>query len=702
VLSAISSKEKYLDLVEYLNQRSRMYYNSSNSDISDFEFDQQLRQIEDFEDRNPELIVSHSPTQRVGAKISSDLPQIEHEPRLYSLANSYSEDELKEFLLKLKTNPPMDDSAENDPDLQGDLFSRGNADARDLAQYFCELKLDGVSLSLIYRNGLLETAATRGDGKTGEDVTAAARTIRNLPLKLKMNQPPKLLIVRGEVVMEHQVFEELNRMRSERQEKLLANPRNAAAGSLKLLDPEIVSSRRLSIFLYDMAVLDFATVDADKPVTQTEQIEWLRNAGLPVFDGGSPCYTFDEVFEYCNKWQNERSNLHLDIDGVVIKLNSLSARTDLGWTAKVPRWAMAYKFPAEEKVTRLLKIRYQVGRTGVITPVADLEPVFLQGSTVSKATLHNEEEILRKDLREGSLVRIVKGGDVIPRINGPAEDTALYKSFVMITECPECDTKLIREEGEVAVRCQNPACPAVLQASLEHFVSRGALDIDGMGESLIRLLLKEKLLSAIPDLYALNIEQLAALDRMGEKSAAKVLGSLEKSKKIGNYRLLFGLGIRHIGETLARTLIARFGSIRKLAVADSEELLAIDDVGPNVSVSLANWFANPSSVELLADLEKIGFDLSSPQVNPEQQPVPDSVFFGKTVVLTGTLENLLRAEVKKRLLSLGAKVSASVSSKTDYLIAGLNAGSKLKKAQSLNVQILSEEEFRQIIKNIQE
>ncbi len=669
-----ATRQEYLKLVEQLNRHSRLYYIESAPEISDEAFDALLRQLEEIEAGHPEWLAADSPSRRVGSPVDSNRPLVKHEPRLYSLANAYSVEELKDFLDRL--------SAEESTE-QADLF------ARKLPACSCELKLDGVSISLLYHKGELVQAATRGDGIEGEDVTAAARTLHNLPLSLK--RPVDELLVRGEVVMEHRAFKRLNDQRTQKGEALLVNPRNAASGSLKLLDPADVQRRSLTVYLYDVARVTGEAL----PDSQHGRMQWLSGLGLPVFPHGERLEDEAAIHAYCARWEENRATLPLDVDGVVVKLDRISARDELGFTAKAPRWAMARKFAAQAVVTRLKEIRWQVGRTGILTPVAELEPVFVAGSTVSRATLHNLEEVQRKGIAEGMQVLVEKGGDVIPKVTGPAPGQPAPEKDRLPQapeHCPECGGKVQQEEGAVALRCVNPYCPAVLQASIEHFVSRKALDIEGMGESLIAALIEAGQLKGIADIYLLTAEGLEGLERMGAKSAANVMASIRRSMTAEPARLLFGLGLRHVGEGVAKQLLEGFGSIDELAKADQDGILALPGIGPAIAASVVDWFRRVESQGLLAALRKAGFDLDR---RHSAEKATDSPFSGKTIVLTGTLQQMGRSEAKEKLEALGAHVAGSVSSKTDLLIAGEAAGSKLEKARALGVEVIDEAEMLQ-------
>lgn len=680
-------REAYRALVRELVRHGRLYYAEAAPEIDDERYDRLLERLERVEAAHPDWVEDDSPSRRVGARVEGDLPEVVHEPRLYSLANTYDEAGVEDFHRRVLEALELDGDGAGEAG-QSDLFGGAGAGVPDAAGeeplYYAELKLDGASLSLVYERGRLVLAATRGDGLTGEDVTAAARTIRNLPLALDLAEPPERLVLRGEAVILRRDFERLAREREAAGEKPLANPRNAAAGGLKLLDPAEVRARRLSVFVYEIAAFD----GPGRPATQSAAIDWLRGAGLPVFPHGETCPGLPELKACLRRWREGREELPAEVDGVVVKLESLDARRRLGFTAKAPRWAMAYKYPALARITRLTDIRFQVGRTGVVTPVAELEPVALAGSVVSRATLHNEDEIRRRDIRVGMRVWVEKGGEVIPKVTGPAEDPAGFPPFEMVSTCPECDSPLLREEGEAASRCQNPACPAVRLAAILHFVSRKALDVEGLGERLATVLCESGRLHDAADLYSLGAEELAGLERMGGKSAARVLASLEASKGRDPARLLFGLGVRHVGEAVARGLVGAFGSLRRLAAAGEEELLAVPDVGPAVVASLRAWFGSEAGRSLLAKLEAAGFDLDA--AAGSVAPRADSPVAGRTVVLTGSLASLTRDEAARALRNLGATVSSSVSKKTGWVVAGAEAGSKLEKARALGVPVADE------------
>ncbi len=680
---APASREDYLALVAEVARHARLYYEDAAPEIPDSEYDRLLNLLASAEAEHPQWLQADSPTRRVGS--ASSRGEHRHEPRLYSLANAYSQEEVADFLKRLGEG-----LGGNPAPVQGALF---HEPVPTVVPCMCELKLDGASLSLIYEQGLLTLAATRGDGETGEVVTEQAGCLANLPRRLALDPPPARLVVRGEVVMEHAAFQALNARRAEAGDRLFANPRNAAAGSLKLLDLDELRSRGLSIYLYDLALLEGQPM----PSTQEAQLAWLKLAGLPVFPHARRCVEVAEVQDYCTHWEANRTSLPVDTDGVVIKLDAVPPRLELGWTAKAPRWAVARKFPAQAVATRLMAITWQVGRTGVVTPVAELEPVLVQGSTVGRATLHNEDEIRRKDIRPGMRVWVEKGGEVIPKVTGPAEDPAPWPLPQWPETCPECAHALVREEGEAARRCPNPACPAVRQAAILHFVSRPALDVEGLGEKLVTELIRLGHLRSAADVLHLSLEALLECERMGEKSALNVLSAIEDSRKRPPSRLLFALGLRGVGEKAARTLLRHAATVNRLAALPAEELQGLEGVGPRMAASVEAWFALPENGQLLARLAAGGMDLD--QVEPSHaSAASDHPLRGRTVVLTGTLSGMERREAQARLEALGAKVSGSVSRLTHLVVAGENAGSKLEKARELQIPVVGEEELMAMLK----
>jgi len=672
------SREELEALTRDLQRHARLYYEEAAPELPDAEFDRRLALLAAAEAAHPQWALPDSPTRRVGVPAAKG--EVRHEPRLYSLANVYSDPELEDFARRVREG--LAAGAAGDPAAgQGDLFGAAGPEPA----FHCELKLDGASVSLVYEQGRLVLAATRGDGETGEDITAQARCLANLPLRLALDPPPARLVVRGEVVLERPAFQSLNARRAEAGERLFANPRNAAAGSLKLLDLDDLRSRGLSVYLYDLAVLE----GEPEPATQAEQLAWLARAGLPVFPHAARCPDLGAVRAYCARWETERGTLPVDTDGVVVKLDAVPPRAALGWTAKVPRWAVARKFAAQAVSTRLLSILWQVGRTGVVTPVAELEPVAVAGSVVARATLHNLDEILRKGIRPGMRVWVEKGGDVIPKVTGPAEDAQGFPNVQAPGQCPECGHDLRREEGEVALRCPNPRCPAVRQAALEHAVSRAALDMEGLGERLLEELLERGLVQDLADLFRLTREALLECERMGEKSVANVLAAIEKAKSQPPSRWLFALGIRGVGAKAARSLLRHAGSLQGLSNRSAEALQDLDGVGPVLAASVVSWFAEPENQALLARLEAAGLDLAREEPGRRLEEARGPLA-GKSVVLTGTLETLERREAQALLEAAGAKVSGSVSSRTDLVVAGREAGSKLVKARQLGIQVLDE------------
>lgn len=660
-------REGYGTLVALLDHHGTLYYREGRSEIADSEYDRLFRLLLEVETLHPEWTDPASPSRRIGAAPDGELPPVIHSRRQYSLDNSYNPEELGEFITRCREGLGLAEGQE--------------------PEWFCELKLDGASVSLVYEDGLFVQGVTRGDGQRGEQITAALRTLRTLPLRLAKPHPGRLT-VRGEALIPLEDFRRLNEERGRAGLPLFANPRNTAAGSLKLKDPAEVRDRRLALYLYDV-VEELPGIS-----TQAALLDFLQELGLPVFGRGQVCARQSEVQHYLARWQQGRHGLPVETDGVVVKLNRLADRERLGYTQRAPRWAMAYKFPSTREVTVLRAITWQVGRTGVVTPVAELEPVTLQGSTVSRATLHNREELERKGVRVGMRVFVEKGGEVIPKISGPAEDPAPFPPPEVPVRCPVCDTTLEGDPEQVALRCPNRACPAQAQAALEHFVSRKAMDIEGIGSRLVTALLEAGLVRDVPDLYGLQAPALAALERMGERSAAKVLENIAASRTREPARLLFALGIRHVGEGVARILMDHLGNLRALSQAGIEELQQIPEVGPVVAASVREYFESPEAQGRLAALERAGFDLAA---GSPRRPLETGPLAGRTVVITGTLAGLEREEAKRLLEAAGARVSSSISGKTDYLVAGEKAGSKLEKAQQLGITILDEDGMHRLL-----
>ena len=643
------------------------YHVLDNPTIPDAEYDRLFHQLKALEAAHPELITADSPTQRVGAKPLSGFAQIRHEIPMLSLDNAFSDEEFYAFVKRIE-----------------DRLIR----LPEPLTFCCEPKLDGLAVSILYVNGVLTQAATRGDGTTGEDITANIRTIRNIPLQLLMDNPPTRLEVRGEVFMPHAGFERLNQLALEKGEKTFANPRNAAAGSLRQLDPKITSKRPLVLNAYGIGIAE----GVDLPNTHYDRLQWLKSIGIPVNPEIRLCNGTDEVLDFYRDIQNKRSSLGYDIDGTVLKINDIALQEKLGFISKAPRWAIAYKFPAQEELTRLNDVEFQVGRTGAITPVAKLEPVFVAGVTVSNATLHNGDEIERLDIAIGDTVVIRRAGDVIPQIIGVLHDRrpADARPIIFPKTCPVCDSAILRIEGEAVARCTGGLfCAAQRKEALKHFVSRKAMDIDGVGGKLIEQLVDRELIHTPADLFKLDLTTLTRLERMGAKSAENALASLEKAKNTTLARFIFALGIREVGEATALNLANHFKTLEALQNADLEALQQVPDVGEVVANRILAFWHEPHNVAVVNDLIAQGVHWET----VETKEVTENRFKGKTVVLTGTLTQMGRNEAKALLQDMGAKVSGSVSAKTDFVIAGDAAGSKLTKAQELGVTVLTEEEF---------
>ena len=643
------------------------YHVLDNPTIPDAEYDRLFHQLKALEAAHPELITADSPTQRVGAKPLSGFAQIRHEIPMLSLDNAFSDEEFYAFVKRIE-----------------DRLIR----LPEPLTFCCEPKLDGLAVSILYVNGVLTQAATRGDGTTGEDITANIRTIRNIPLQLLMDNPPARLEVRGEVFMPHAGFERLNQQALEKGEKTFANPRNAAAGSLRQLDPKITSKRPLVLNAYGIGIAE----GVDLPNTHYDRLQWLKSIGIPVNPEIRLCNGTDEVLDFYRDIQNKRSSLGYDIDGTVLKINDIALQEKLGFISKAPRWAIAYKFPAQEELTRLNDVEFQVGRTGAITPVAKLEPVFVAGVTVSNATLHNGDEIERLDIAIGDTVVIRRAGDVIPQIIGVLHDRrpADARPIIFPKTCPVCDSAIVRIEGEAVARCTGGLfCAAQRKEALKHFVSRKAMDIDGVGGKLIEQLVDRELVHTPADLFKLDLTTLTRLERMGTKSAENALASLEKAKNTTLARFIFALGIREVGEATALNLANHFKTLEALQNADLEALQQVPDVGEVVANRILAFWHEPHNVAVVNDLIAQGVHWET----VETKEVTENRFKGKTVVLTGTLTQMGRNEAKALLQDMGAKVSGSVSAKTDFVIAGDAAGSKLTKAQELGITVLTEEEF---------
>ena len=649
-------REEMKQLRETLNAHGYRYYVLDDPQISDYEYDHMLRRLEDLEREHPEEITPDSPTQRVGGPTLSEFAPVEHPVPLESLQDVFNGGEVEEFLERV---------AGTFPD----------------AEYSVEPKVDGLSVALEYRDGVFVRGATRGDGRVGEDVTENLRTIRSIPMTLPEKLPR--LIVRGEVYMARSVFEEINARRELEGKPLMANPRNAAAGSLRQLDPKIAAQRRLDIAVFNLQLAEGRTF-----ASHTETLDYLKDQHFKVISGRRLRH-LPEILEEIERLNDTRMERPFDMDGAVIKLNSLADREVLGSTAKCPKWAIAYKYPPEKKPAKVLDIVVQVGRTGVLTPKAVLSPVRLAGTTVTNATLHNQDYITQKDIRIGDTVIVQKAGEIIPEVVEvvPGERPETAQPYFLPDTCPVCGAPVTRDPDGAAVRCTGAECPAQLLRNLTHFASRNAMDIDGLGPAVMNQLIESGLVKTAADLYGLRAEEIAQLDRMGAKSAQNAVEAIAKSRENDLWRLLFALGIRQVGEKAAKVLAARFGSFDALAGASEEELTAIDDVGPITARYLREWLESPQSKDLIARLKVAGVNMES-----RTKPV-DSRFAGQTFVLTGALTHFTRDEAAEMIEQRGGKAAGSVSKKTTCVVAGENAGSKLKKAQELQIPVLTEEEF---------
>jgi len=656
-----TAEKRVAELHNLLNQYGYEYYVLDKPSVPDAEYDKLLQELMELETQFPNLKTSDSPTQRVGGEILDMFNKVEHRSQMLSLGNAFNDQDLRDFDRRVRQ-------------AVGDDVS-----------YVCELKIDGLAVSLRYENGLFSLGATRGDGTIGEDITSNLRTIRSIPLRLK---EPVTLEVRGEAFMPKRSFEALNNAKAEKGEEPFANPRNAAAGSLRQLDPKIAASRNLDVFLYAIAELGEIGVSS-----HSAGLDYLETLGFKTNPERRKAANIDEVIEFISGWVEKRPNLPYEIDGIVIKVDSLEQQRQLGTTAKSPRWAIAYKFPAEEVITTLKAIELNVGRTGVITPTAILEPVQVAGTTVQRASLHNEDLIREKNIKLGDQVVVKKAGDIIPEVVNVLADrrTGDEVEFKMPTHCPECESELVRIEGEVALRCINPKCPAQIREGLIHFVSRTAMNIDGLGEKVISQLFAEKLIEDVADLYKLTKEQLLGLERMGEKSANNLLNAIEASKANSLEKLVFGLGIRLVGAKAAKTLAQEFETMDRLMEATLEDLVAINEIGDKMADSVVTFFESEEVQELVAELKVVGLNMDYKGPKPVAAEESDSFFAGKTVVLTGKLEQMGRTEAKEKIEALGGNVAGSVSKKTHLVVAGADAGSKLAKAESLGIEVWDEE-----------
>lgn len=656
-------QQRIEELKEQLNRWSHEYYVEDKPTATDAQYDKAYHELVALEEAHPEFVTPDSPTQRVGGEVLDQFQKVTHTNPMLSLSNAFSKEDLEEFDARLRK-----------------LTNRA-------IEYVCELKIDGLSIALTYQNGQLVLGATRGDGTTGEDVTGNVRTIKSVPLSLK---EPWNIEVRGECYMPKKAFVALNQAREEEGLEVFANPRNAAAGSLRQLDPKIAAKRNLSVFLYNSPSVEELNVS-----TQEELLEKMAEIGFVTNPERLKCKTIDEVWNYIETIAAKRQELPYEIDGMVIKVNDFAVQEEIGFTVKAPRWAIAYKFPAEEAQTVVRDIEWTVGRTGVVTPTAVMDPVQLAGTTVRRASLHNIDLIKERDIRLEDTVVIHKAGDIIPEVTRVILEKrpATSKPYEFPTTCPVCHEKLEHLEEEVAIRCLNPKCPAQLTEGLSHFVSRNAMNMSGIGPRVIKQLFEEGLVLDVADLYKLTLDQLLALDKIQQKSAENILEAIEKSKENSLERLLTGLGIRHVGTKAAKELAQHFKTMTALKEASIEQLLEIDGLGDIIAYSVKTYFEQPSVQELIQELQDRGVNMTYLGVTKDDSIASGHVLSGKTVVLTGTLEQLTRQDAKEKLESLGAKVTGSVSKKTDVVIAGHSAGSKLTKANDLGIEVWSEQQF---------
>ena len=662
-------EKEFAELRDRIRYHEHRYYVLDDPEISDFEFDKLMHHLKELELQHPELVTPDSPTQRVGGAPAAEFPKVRHPSPMLSLDNTYSVDDLRDFDRRVR-------------ELAG----------RDQVEYVAELKLDGLSMALTYQDGELVRGVTRGDGEVGEDVTSNIRTIRSIPLrldanKLKLMGNPARFEVRGEVIMTRKAFEQTNAQREAAGEQKFANLRNSAAGSIRQLDPRIVAERKLDMFVY------YIQVSAVELLGEHAQaLETLAKMGFKVNPHWERCPAFDDLLAYIQKWESQRDSLDYEIDGIVIKVNNTALWQELGTTAKSPRWAVAYKYPARQATTRVMDIRAQVGRTGTLTPVADLEPVDVGGVTVSHATLHNMDEIARLGVKIGDTVLIQRAGEVIPQVVKVVKAAPDGRVFEMPKKCPVCEGEVHRAEGEVAYRCVNTACPAKLKESLLYFAGRRAMNIDGLGEALVDQLVDRGLVHDAADLYRLTHQQLADLERMGAKSAQNLLDEIERSKQAELPRVIFALGIRFVGERTGQLLAIHFGSLDKLAKATPEELVEAEEVGPRVAETIQEFFQEKRNQEVIEKLRDAGL-----QFTQEQTRKTDGKLAGKQFVLTGTLPTYSRDQAKQMIEESGGRVVGSVSKKTDYVVVGADAGSKLEKACALGITTLDEAGLRELL-----
>jgi DNA ligase (NAD+) len=663
-----SPKQRAAELRRLIHFHNHLYYQEAKPEISDREFDRLLEELKTIEADHPALITKDSPTQRVGGKPISEFVTVTHRVPMLSIDNTYSADELREFDQRIRKLIP-----------------------KQPITYVVELKIDGVAISLTYENGVLTVGATRGDGEQGDDVTHNLKTIHELPLRLNHDSPPALLEVRGEVYMERAELARINRVRKERGDDLFANPRNLTAGTLKLLDPRQCAERKLRLFTYSLGAVEGVEVK-----THLESLQLMKQYGFPVNPHIVSFGTIDEVIDYCHSWADKRGELPYDTDGMVIKVDDLAQRNKLGSTSKAPRWVVAFKFAAEQKLTKLHKVEWQVGKLGTLTPVAHLEPVQLAGTTVSRATLHNVDYITTKDIRVGDTVLVEKAGEIIPYVVRAEADarTGHEKPIRIPKVCPSCGSPVVRETAYI--RCTGKACSAQLKEQLISFARRHAMDIEGLGVEIANQLVDTGLVKSIPDLYRLTLEPLVNLERMGKKSAQNLLDGIEASKQRGLARLLTGLAIQHVGVSVAELVAREFPDIDELMKASADRLSRVEGIGPVIAKSITEYFASPPGKKAIEDLKGYGVKLTEDR-KPSPAQLGGTYLSGKTFVVTGTLEKYSREEIEELIKSLGGKATGSVSKKTSFVVAGENAGSKLDKAKQLGVPVLTEAEFQKMI-----
>lgn len=678
----VETQQRVQQLRQQLQQASYAYYVLDAPIMEDAVYDRLYRELQQLETDYPQFITPDSPTQRVGEKPATQFTSVQHNIPLYSLENAFNTEELKAWEQRWKKVKNTEEIEIKDSD----------------TIYICELKIDGSALALTYENGLLVRGATRGDGVTGEEITQNVKTIRSIPLRLKLENPPPIVEVRGEAFLSLNIFANINKERQQNGETIFANPRNAAAGTLRQLDSKKVAKRQLDFFAYTLHLPDETELQ-----TQQDALELLQEMGFKVNPNRQLCPSLTEVQSYFQGWDSRRQNLPYMTDGVVVKINPLNLQKQLGFTQKFPRWAIALKYPAEEAPTQVKAVTVQVGRTGALTPVAELEPIQLAGTTVQRATLHNSDRIAELDLHIGDTVIVRKAGEIIPEVVRILRELrpTNAQSFKMPTHCPDCGQPVVKPQNEAVTRCINTSCPAILRGSLIHWCSRDALDINGVGDKLVQQFVEQKLVDSVADLYELTVEKLTQLERMGEKSATKIVNAIQTSKTQPWARVLYGLGIRHVGSVNAELLTQKFPSVEQLATATPADIEGVYGIGVEIAQAVYQWFKVPANQTLMERLKQQGLNLASQPSKTESSSKQDLTLSGKTFVLTGTLPNLKRDEAKTLIQNAGGKVTGSVSKKTDYVVVGEDAGSKLTKAEELGIKQLSEAELLELLNNPQ-